>query len=109
MTFDLTYAPNDLSSTLRREVCLATGTPDYDPNTGDIVTPADVRMGVVFAIHGLVAVVAGVYYAGSFAQDNGAGLGQSAVFWFDTTSGGNAPAHTDFSSWLSFPVEVVGR
>lgn len=109
MDFDLNYAPNDLSSTLRRTVCLATGTADYVGGGGDLVNPNDVRMGKVFAMHGLVAVVGGVVYIGSFTPNGGTG-GSPAVFWYDAATGAEAADHVDFAAgWPNFPVEVVGQ
>ena len=107
MTFDLTYAPMDLSSTLRRAVCLATGTADFDGTTGDVIDPNDVRMGKIFAIHDLFAAVGGVGYIGLFTADNG--NGQPAVFWYDPNTGNLAADHVNFAGFGAFPVEVVGQ
>lgn len=108
MTFNLSYAPMDLSSTLRRCVCLATGTADYVNGGGDIVNPEAVRMGKVFAIHDLVAIVGGVLYIGLYAQGAGTN-GADAVFWYDAANGNEAADHVNFSAWGAFPVEVVGQ
>lgn len=109
MTFDLSYAPMDLSSTLRRAVCLATGGDDYVGGDGDPVDPNDVRMGKVFAIHDLVAIVGGVLYIGIFAAEGGPD-GTSAVFWYNAATGAEAANGTDFGTgWGQFAVEVVGQ
>lgn len=109
MEFDLSYAPADTpGSTTRRQVALATGTNNYANGDGDPVSPEDLRMGLVYFLSGLMAVVAGVVYIGAFSPDGGPG-GTPAVFWYNAATGAEAVNGTNFSTWGQFPVEAVGR
>lgn len=51
MTVDLSVAPAQVESTCRRQVCTYTGPTLYVAG-GDALTPADFRMGKVFAVLG---------------------------------------------------------
>lgn len=106
MTFDLSQAPMDAASTTKRALAAATGTADYQNGVGDPVNPADLRMGKLFLINGLMAVVLGKMYIGFLAA---VGDGTYVVFWYDAATGNEAADHTNISTWGQFGIEAIGQ
>jgi hypothetical protein len=99
MAVDLTVAPGQVESTVRRQIAGYTGPASYAAG-GDALAPADFRMGKIFAVLGAVitngsAVRVGVWVASS----------QKLQFFVPNTG---SEATGDLSGY-SGTIEVVGQ
>lgn len=101
MTLDLTVAPADLSSTLRRQIVNYTGPASYATG-GDVVTPDDVRMGKVFAVLGLTISNGTDIRHGWFDAAN------SKIMWFTAAGTAQVNNATDLSTYTG-RFEFIGR
>jgi len=102
--FDLSVAPADGSSTCRRQVADWTA-PGVYATGGYAITPAEVRMGKIFAF--LVASIGGVAVAGAaYLPSYDPVTGR--LFFFDAVTGAEAVAGTVFTG-ATLRVEVIGQ
>lgn len=100
MTLDLSIAPADLSSTLRRQVAGYTGPASYATG-GDEIAPNDVRMSKVFAVLGLTISNGTLTYLGWYNRATG------KILWFDM-AGAQVANATDLSTFTG-TFEFLGQ
>lgn len=105
MTVDITVAPPFTDSTQRRQVAAYTGPTSYDPDTGDVLSPEDFRMGKIFAV--LPAGPATDFSDVWFLHFGVNGDGNLTIFWLDA-DGGTPTLHANLSACHA-TIEVVGQ
>ena len=99
MTLDLTVAPGQVESTCRRQIAQYTGPVSYSAG-GETVTPADVRMGKLFAILG--ATISN----GTAVRVGWYNLATGKLMWFVPNTGSEASG--DLSAYVG-QLEFVGQ
>jgi hypothetical protein len=105
MTVSLANAPMDVGSTTRRALVTYTGPAAYVTG-GDPVVPANVRMGKVFAIGGVVAAtVGGTTY---LLRLSGPASATQTILWYVASTGVEVANGVDLSG-ATAQVEFIGQ
>lgn len=98
-TVDLTVAPGQVESTVRRQIAAYTGPETYAAG-GDALDPAAFRMGKIFAVLGAVITSGSAIRVGVWDAST------EKLMWFVPDTG--AEASGDLSTY-SGSIEVVGQ
>jgi hypothetical protein len=101
-TVDITTAPPQVESTLRRQVATYTGPSAYANGFEDALSPEDVRMGKIFAVLGGIALKGGAGIL-LFKYD----LTDGVFYWFDM-AGVEVVNGTPLDEYTA-EIEVVGQ
>lgn len=107
MQFVLEFAPADVSGTYRRQAALAIPTTDYDPATGDVIDPADLRMSKLFSLAPLSIVTSGATWTGMFIPLTLFGGGPDVIYWYNNQTGLEAALHENLFTLLF--LEAIGQ
>lgn len=100
MTVDLTIAPGQVESTVRRQIAQVTGPASYATG-GEALDPGDFRMGKVFVVLGCISDLTDIiqpFYNAATGK----------LLWFADSSGNEVGNGADISTFAG-PLEVVGQ